>query len=112
MPYEQPHPLYKGDRAICNRLLLVEWDPSNADITDAARLLNRYDGFPGCRDIRADLITAAKKWGFSSRDELNARSRAIWASGYRPGLDASEVGSGADVGPVESEDIPVACTQA
>ncbi|MEB3319593.1 MAG: DUF3288 family protein [Cyanobium sp.] len=93
----QTHPLYKGDRAICDRLLSVSI-PSDQDLVDAARLLMRYRHFPGAFDIRDDLVAAAKTWGFASSAELNAATRAIWERGFRPQVaEAAEVGSGADV---------------
>jgi hypothetical protein len=102
----QPHPLHRTDRIVVDRLLQSAL-PSDQDITDAARLLNRYDGFPGQYDIPSDLVAAAKAWGFANRDELNTRARSIWQSGFRPGLQGDEVGSGADVGPVVSEAPPL-----
>ena len=99
VPSPQNHPLQHTDRAVVDRLLKSA-TPSDQDLVDAARLLNRYDGFPGARDIPANLIAAAKSWGFTNRAELNARVRSIWQSGFRPSLSNDEVGSGADLGPV------------
>ena len=41
----QNHPMYETDRPIVDRLLAAA-QPSDADITDCARLLMRYLGFP------------------------------------------------------------------
>ena len=53
----------------------------------------------GSRDILDDLNKILGFWKLS-RDELNAKTRAIWASGWKPGRDPmndDSVGSGADV---------------
>jgi hypothetical protein len=92
---QQRHPLYGQDRPIVDRLLAAS-DPSDADITDCARLLMRYIGYPGAVDIQEDLARTLVNWHLDA-DQLYARSRAIWASGYRPALADDEVGSGADV---------------
>ena len=92
---DQSHPLYASDRDTVDRLLAVQ-DPADAHLVDAARLLMRYQGFPGARDLQSDLDKALRLWGMS-HDALQARSRAIWAAGYRPGPTATEaVGSGFD----------------
>ncbi|QEY31488.1 DUF3288 family protein [Synechococcus sp. RSCCF101] len=95
MSDEQNHPLYEQDRAITDRLLAAA-EPGSDDVVDLARLLIRYDGFPGAADIRDDLSKALRLWGLS-RQELNGRARALWESGHRPGSGQQEaVGSGFD----------------
>jgi len=92
---EQNHPLYSIDRDHIDRLLAKEL-PEDGDIVDLARLFLRYEGFPGALDLQEDLNKTLKLWGFS-RENLNARARNIWESGFRPGrktIDA--VGSGFD----------------
>lgn len=92
----QNHPLYAQDRAITDRLLAAA-KPDQQDIVDAARLLTRYDAFPGADDIRFDLDKCLQGWNLT-RSELNRSARTIWESGYRPMVrEDSEVGSGADV---------------
>ena len=92
----QKHPMYETDRPIVDRLLAAA-QPSDADITDCARLLMRYLGFPGAKDIQRDLARSLSNWRMDT-DQLYARSRRIWASGWRPSIEQdSEVGSGADV---------------
>jgi hypothetical protein len=56
----------------------------------------RYIGYPGAADIQEDLSRVLVNWRMEPAD-LYASSRAIWASGYRPALDDTEIGSGADV---------------
>lgn len=93
---EQSHPLHALDRQVIDGLLAAE-TPSEAQLVDAARLLHRYDGFPGARDLREDLERVLRLWGLD-RPALQARTRAIWAAGFRPGLAAAAeaVGSGFD----------------
>lgn len=90
------HPLYKQDRPIVDRML-ASIAPAAEDIADCGRLLIRYEGYPGCPDIKADLQRCLARWTMT-RDELNFRCRRLWAGGWRPAiLDHAEVGSGADV---------------
>jgi hypothetical protein len=93
---EQSHPLHAIDREVVDRLLAVE-APADAHLVDAARLLMRYEGFPGAHDLRADLERLLRLWKLD-RQELHHRSRAIWAAGYRPAPAAAgeAVGSGFD----------------
>lgn len=99
---EQQHPLYASDRDLVDALLASE-QPSDAQVVDLGRLLMRYAGFPGALDLQADLEKTLRLWGLS-RDQLNARCRAIWAAGYRPGADAQDqaVGSGFDTADQDS----------
>ena len=92
---DQSHPLYASDRDTVDRLLAAK-SPSDADLIDAARLLLRYQGFPGARDLQEDLAKALRLWGLD-QDGLHQRTRALWAGGYRPVPAAAEaVGSGFD----------------
>ena len=92
---DQSHPLYAADRDVVDRLLAAS-DPSEADLVDTARLLMRYQGFPGAHDLQDDLDKALRLWGLT-RDALHVRTRAIWARGYRPAGAADEgVGSSFD----------------
>lgn len=99
---EQQHPLYATDRDLVDALLATE-KPAEAQLVDLGRLLMRYAGFPGATDLQADLDKTLRLWGLS-REELNQRCRAIWASGYRPGAEAQEqaVGSGFDTADQDS----------
>ena len=92
---DQSHPLEASDRETVERLLAAD-PPGEADLIDAARLLMRYQGFPGAHDLQDDLAKALRLWGLS-REALPERTRAIWAGGYRPMAAGSEgVGSGFD----------------
>ncbi|MFM7471345.1 MAG: DUF3288 family protein, partial [Nodosilinea sp.] len=50
---DQQHPQYKNDRQVVSQLLLA--DRSDLNLVELARLIIRYDGFPGARDIQSDL---------------------------------------------------------
>lgn len=97
-PHDQNHPLYASDRDRIDALLGHKGEPNEEQLTTTAMLLNRYDGFPGAIDLQEDLTKVVKGWGLD-REGLNAKARAIWTSGWRPGSASSsdEVGSGADV---------------
>lgn len=92
----QAHPLAASDRDLVDQLLAAA-EPSDAQLVDLGRLLMRYAGFPGAHDIQDDLAKTLRLWGLS-REQLNARCRAIWAAGFRPGAEAAPqaVGSGFD----------------
>ncbi|QVL51685.1 MAG: DUF3288 family protein [Cyanobium sp. M30B3] len=80
---EQSHPLHALDRDVVDGLLAVQ-TPADAHLVSAARLLMRYEGFPGAHDLQEDLAKVLRLWGLS-REELHRRTRAIWAHGFRPG---------------------------
>ena len=92
---EQNHPLYSIDRDHIDRLMGKEM-PEDEDIVELARLLIRYEGFPGARDIQDDMSKALNLWGLT-RETLNLKARAIWEGGFRPGRTSNDsVGSGFD----------------
>ena len=92
---DQSHPLHALDREVVNRLLAVE-TPADEHLVDAARLLMRYQGFPGAHDLQDDLAKVLRLWGLD-REALQERTRAIWATGYRPQPSGGgAVGSGFD----------------
>ena len=100
---QQNHPLHGTDRAHVDRLLAVE-TAGDADLVDAARLLTRYEDFPGAQDLRDDLAKVLRLWGLD-RNQLQGRTRALWSAGFRPaGLaPVSEgVGSGFDTASEET----------
>ena len=91
----QSHPLHGTDRDLIDRLLACE-APGDGELTELARLLIRYDGFPGAEDLQQDMQRLLTLWSLS-REELNHQVRALWSEGYRPGAAASDpVGSGFD----------------
>lgn len=93
---DRKHPMQDQDRPIVDRLLAAA-QPSEADITDCARLLMRYLGYPGARDIQHDLARSLSNWRMDT-DQLYRRARKLWSAGWRPAIvEDVEVGSGADV---------------
>tara|TARA_Y100001968_G_scaffold324496_1_gene363998 strand:+ start:55222 stop:55530 length:309 start_codon:yes stop_codon:yes gene_type:complete len=95
MSEEQNHPLYLVDRNHLNRLL-AKVSPEDEDLIDLARLLNRYEGFPGAKDLQMDMNKILNLWNMT-RDSLNLRTKALWQKGFRPGAKTDDViGSGFD----------------
>ncbi len=91
----QNHPLYATDREKVDSLL-AKTSPAEADLVDLARLLIRYEGFPGALDLIEDMNKILKLWDLTKSD-LNQKTRLIWEKGYRPGNQSEEsVGSGFD----------------
>ncbi len=91
----QNHPLYPVDRELVDRLLAKD-SPAEEDLVDLARLLNRYEGFPGAENLQVDMAKALNLWGMT-REQLNISARELWSKGYRPGKNIDEaVGSGFD----------------
>ncbi len=92
---DQQHPLYLIDRDHVDRLLAKK-SPDEDDLVNLARLLKRYQGFPGVEELKLDLDKTLKLWGMD-REQLYSKTRDIWSSGYRPGQKNDEVvGSGFD----------------
>ena len=57
---EQQHPQEKPDRELLNNLLKSE--PNDLSLVECARLLIRYQGFPGARETQRDLALLLQKW--------------------------------------------------
>ena len=91
----QNHPLYSSDRKNIDDLLAKD-TPSDNDLVDLARLLKRYENFPGANDLRIDMSRILGLWELT-KEQLNLRTREIWSNGFRPGNEPQEtVGSGFD----------------
>ena len=75
---DQKHPQYKVDRQVVNQLLAGE--PTDYNLVELARLIIRYTGFPGARDIQADLQKALTRWQLSE-SELFEKTRTIHQRG-------------------------------
>ncbi|MDC0835266.1 hypothetical protein CKA32_000580 [Geitlerinema sp. FC II] len=74
---DQQHPQAKTDRATVNALLTSE--PNNYNFAELARLRVRYNGFPGARDIQADLDRILKQWNLDE-EALFEQTRLLHAS--------------------------------
>lgn len=75
---EQQHPQYTSDRQIVNSLMGGE--PSDYNLAELARLIMRYQGFPGAHDIQADLQKVMKQWKFTE-DSLFEKTRELHQTG-------------------------------
>ena len=77
---DQKHPQEKRDRPTIDSLLQVTVEPSDRDLVELGRLIIRYRGFPGARDIQRDLETVLNTWQLTE-EQLYAKTRQIHASG-------------------------------
>ncbi|MGF1460305.1 MAG: DUF3288 family protein [Leptolyngbyaceae cyanobacterium] len=75
---DQDHPQYLSDRAVVNELLKGEF--TDYTLCELARLIIRYRGFPGARDIQRDLEKALKQSGLTE-ETLYEKTRALHAEG-------------------------------
>ncbi len=75
---DQQHPQYKRDRATIDTVLAGE--PTDRNLSELARLIIRYRGFPGARDIQADLKKALQQWNHTE-ETLYEQTRKIHATG-------------------------------
>ncbi|WP_445175635.1 DUF3288 family protein [Microcoleus sp.] len=57
---DQQHPQYKSDRASVNSLLAS--GATDYNLSELARLILRYRGFPGARDIQSKFKKLLLKW--------------------------------------------------
>ncbi len=74
---DQQHPQAATDRQIVNSLLTGE--PTDYNLAELGRLRIRYQGFPGARDIQADLEKVLQKWGLTEAT-LHEKTRQIHAN--------------------------------
>tara|TARA_B100000212_G_C27260938_1_gene484477 strand:- start:347 stop:643 length:297 start_codon:yes stop_codon:yes gene_type:complete len=95
MEEEQIHPLHYRDKEIIDNLI-VKKTPDEFDLVNLARLFNRYDNFPGEKDLKNDLEKILKFWKMS-KDILFSKTRNIWSKDFRP-LNTTKdlIGSGFD----------------
>ena len=95
MSNEQTHPLHTTDKNIIDSLITKE-KPDDFDFINLARLLNRYNDFPGEYEIKEDIEKILKFWQLS-KDELYSKTKKIWQKGFRPpNTNKDLVGSGFD----------------
>jgi hypothetical protein len=74
---EQQHPQAHIDGATVKSLL--EQDPTDYNLAELARLLIRYRGFPGARDIQDNLQKTLQRWDLTE-EQLYAKTRKIHAA--------------------------------
>jgi hypothetical protein len=75
---DQQHPQYKRDRATLDTLLASE--ATDYNLSELARLIIRYRGFPGARDIQSGLKQVLQKWNYTE-ETLYEQTRKIHATG-------------------------------
>ena len=95
MSNEQIHPLHATDKKIVDSLIAKEL-PDDYDLINLARLINRYEQFPGENELKKDIEKTLKFWGLSKKD-LFFKTRELWANNFRPSNTNKDlVGSGFD----------------
>ena len=95
MEEEQIHPLHDRDKEIIDNLI-VKKTPDEFDLVNLARFFNRYDNFPGEKDLKNDLEKILKFWKMS-KDILFSKTRNIWSKDFRPQNTTKDlIGSGFD----------------
>ena len=95
MSNEQAHPLHATDKNIIDSLITKE-NPEDLDLINLARLINRYENFPGEIDIKNDIEKILKFWQVNKK-ELFLKTKNIWSRSFRPpNTNKDLVGSGFD----------------
>lgn len=95
MSNEQTHPLHTTDKKIIDSLITKEV-PEDADLINLARLINRYDDFPGEIDLKEDIKKILKFWNIT-KDNLFSMTKKLWINKFRPSNSNKDlVGSGFD----------------
>ena len=95
MSNQQIHPLHGTDKKIIDSLITKKI-PEDFDLINLARLINRYDNFPGEIEIKEDIKKILKFWNIS-QDTLFSRTKKLWSNNFRPSNPTKElVGSGFD----------------
>ena len=92
---EQINPLHDTDKEIIDSLI-VKISPEDFDLINLARLINRYEGFQGEKDLKNDLEKILKFWKIS-KNELFSKTRHLWVNNFRPSSTTKDlIGSGFD----------------
>ena len=95
MSNEQTHPLHTTDKNIIDSLITKE-NPEDVDFVNLARLINRYNNFPGEPELKNDIEKILKFWKIS-KNRLISKTINIWSNGFRPSNTNKDlVGSGFD----------------
>ena len=95
MSNEQTHPLHATDKKIIDSLITKE-TPEDLDLINLARLINRYDNFPGEIDIKDDIEKTLKFWKLK-KDDVFSITKKLWSNNFRPSNTSKDlVGSGFD----------------
>ena len=95
MSNEQIHPLHATDKKIVDSLITKEI-PEEYDLVNLARIINRYEQFPGEYELKQDIEKTLKFWRISQK-ELFSKTRDLWSKNFRPSNTNKDlVGSGFD----------------
>ena len=95
MSNNQTHPLHATDKDIIDSLITTE-KPDDLDYINLARLINRYQNFPGEIEIKNDLEKILNFWKIT-KNELFSITKIIWSKSFRPSNRNKDlVGSGFD----------------
>ena len=95
MEDDQIHPLHDIDKNIIDALV-VKQIPENIDLINLARLINRYQNFPGEKNLKNDLEKIIKFWNISEK-LLFAKTRELWSNNFKPINSPKDlIGSGFD----------------
>ena len=95
MSNEQTHPLHATDKKIIDSLITKN-SPEDFDLINLARLIKRYENFPGEIEIKEDIIKTLKFWNIS-QDILFSKTKKLWSDNFRPSNPSKDlVGSGFD----------------
>mgnify|MGYP001209895216 CR=1 FL=1 len=95
MGNDQIHPLHLTDRRVIDSLI-TKVKPEDFDLINLARLIKRYDNFPGEKEMKEDIIKILKFWNINKND-LFSQTRIIWSNNFRPSNTNKDlVGSGFD----------------
>jgi len=95
MGNEQTHPLHEIDKNIIDSLITKN-TPEDLDYINLARLINRYNNFPGEIEIKNDIEKILKFWKLT-KNELFSKTKNIWSKSVRPSSSNNElVGSAFD----------------
>ena len=81
MSNEQTHPLHATDKKIIDSLITKEM-PEDLDLINLARLINRYDNFPGEIEMKEDIKKTLKFWNITE-DNLFSMTRNLWLKNFR-----------------------------
>ena len=95
MSNEQTHPLHATDKKIIDALIIKE-TPQDFDLINLARLINRYDNFPGETEMKKDIEKTLKFWNLT-QENLFSMTKKVWSNNFRPSNTTKDlVGSGFD----------------
>ncbi len=82
MGNEQTHPLHATDKSIIDSLITKKI-PEELDYINLARLINRYNDFPGEIEIKNDIEKILKFWKIT-KNQLFSNTKNIWSRNFRP----------------------------